>query len=133
MDDKFLEYLTNHDSSYRYTGGLNPDIFGDVDKSKLRMNKPVAGTPPPTHTDGNRQKYSHDIRKLKKVSKVSAINNNHEKVDLNEGQIIMHERFGKGKVIKIEGAGADKKAEISFDTSGVKKLLLRFARLKIIE
>ena len=133
VDDKFLEYLTNHDSSYRYTSGLNPDIFGDVDKSKLRMNKPVAGTPPPTHTDGNRQKYSHDIRKLKKVSKVSAINNNHEKVDLNEGQIIMHERFGKGKVLKIEGVGADKKAEISFDTSGVKKLLLRFARLKIIE
>ena len=44
----------------------------------------------------------------------------------------MHERFGKGRVISIEGSGGDKKAEIKFDKNGIKKLLLRFSKLEII-
>jgi len=35
-------------------------------------------------------------------------------------------------VMKIEGAGADIKAEINFQHGGNKKLLLRFAKLEII-
>ena len=48
------------------------------------------------------------------------------------GNIVMHERFGKGRVISIEGKGGDKKAEIKFEKNGVKKLLLRFSKLEII-
>ena len=48
------------------------------------------------------------------------------------GNIVMHERFGKGRVTLIEGKGGDKKAEIKFERSGVKKLLLRFSKLEII-
>jgi DNA helicase-2/ATP-dependent DNA helicase PcrA len=44
----------------------------------------------------------------------------------------MHERFGKGQVLNLEGAGADKKAEIKFEVGGIKKLLLRFAKLDVI-
>lgn len=133
VDAQFLEYLTAPDSNYRYTGGLNPDIFGEVDKSKFRLKKPVSGTPPKHHENADKNKYSHDIRKLKKVSSATSSSTRVEDVNLSEGQLIMHERFGRGKILKIEGAGADKKAEIIFDTTGVKKLLLRFARLKIIE
>ena len=45
----------------------------------------------------------------------------------------MHERFGRGEVVNIEGAGGDKKAEIKFEVGGIKKLLLRFAKLQILE
>jgi len=45
----------------------------------------------------------------------------------------MHERFGRGKVLNLEGVGADKKAEIQFEVGGIKKLLLRFAKLDILE
>ena len=48
------------------------------------------------------------------------------------GNIVMHERFGKGRVISIEGSGGDKKAEIKFEKNGIKKLLLRFSKLEII-
>ena len=41
-------------------------------------------------------------------------------------------RFGKGEVLKIEGKGTDTKAEIKFEVAGVKKLLLRFAKLDVI-
>ena len=44
----------------------------------------------------------------------------------------MHERFGKGQIVNIEGIGSDKKAEIRFDVGGLKKLLLRFAKLEVI-
>ncbi|WP_277631658.1 ATP-dependent helicase [Avrilella dinanensis] len=132
VDDRYLEYLTSPDSNYRYTGGLNPDIFGEVDKSKFRLKKPVSGTPPIHHESENKNRYSHDIRKLRKVSNTTSSSDLNNDMNLSEGQFIMHERFGRGKVLKIEGAGADKKAEINFDTTGVKKLLLRFARLKVI-
>lgn len=132
VDDRYLEYLTSPDSNYRYTGGLNPDIFGEVDKSKFRLKKPVSGTPPTHHESENKNRYSHDIRKLRKVSNTTSSSDSNNDMNLSEGQFIMHERFGRGKVLKIEGAGADKKAEINFDTTGVKKLLLRFARLKVI-
>ncbi len=48
------------------------------------------------------------------------------------GNIVIHERFGKGKVVSIEGSGGDRKAEIKFEKNGTKKLLLRFSKLRII-
>ena len=52
---------------------------------------------------------------------------------LHVGQIIEHERFGIGDVINVEGSGENAKATIKFRNVGVKQLLLKFARYKIIE
>lgn len=49
------------------------------------------------------------------------------------GQIIEHERFGIGQVIRVEGSGDNAKATIHFRNAGDKQLLLRFARFKVIE
>jgi DNA helicase-2/ATP-dependent DNA helicase PcrA len=49
------------------------------------------------------------------------------------GTNVAHDRFGKGKVLKIEGAGPDKKATIFFPQHGSKTVLLRFANLQILE
>ena len=51
--------------------------------------------------------------------------------DLKIGDYIIHNRFGKGEVIETEGVGFDKKAEVKFDTSGIKKILLKFAKYEI--
>ena len=51
---------------------------------------------------------------------------------LSIGNIVIHDRFGKGKVIYIEGVSDNQKAEILFEKAGTKKLLLRFSKLKII-
>lgn len=48
------------------------------------------------------------------------------------GQLIEHERFGLGEVMKVEGSGDNAKATIRFKNAGDKQLLLRFARFKII-
>ncbi len=52
--------------------------------------------------------------------------------DVKEGQKVEHLRFGRGKVIKVEGIGPSKKAVISFDKHGEKQILLKFAKLKIV-
>ncbi len=46
---------------------------------------------------------------------------------------VAHQKFGNGKVLNVEGKGANKKATIYFKNVGQKNLLLKFARLKIIK
>lgn len=54
-------------------------------------------------------------------------------LDLKVGYNVKHERFGKGKVLKIEGTGDDKKATIFFPNEGSKTLLMKFAKLEVID
>jgi DNA helicase-2/ATP-dependent DNA helicase PcrA len=127
IDEEFLEYLTPITEN-RYKPLLDPDIFGEVDKSKLRLRKPANGTPPQGPSEAQLQK----LRRLKPVSSSSG-SLNAELENLTTGTMVEHMKFGKGKVIQIEGAGADKKAEIDFENGGLKKLILRFAKLNILE
>ncbi len=66
--------------------------------------------------------------RIKKPSSNSNLFNN----KLNVGNIVLHERFGRGKVLAIEGRAENQKAEIQFERVGSKKLLLRFSKLKVI-
>lgn len=51
---------------------------------------------------------------------------------LSIGTVIMHERFGQGRVIGLEGSGDQAKAQVDFATQGVKNLLLKFAKFTIV-
>ena len=51
---------------------------------------------------------------------------------LSEGNVIEHERFGIGNVLRVEGTGENTKATVQFRNAGTKQLLLKFARYKII-
>ena len=51
---------------------------------------------------------------------------------LHEGAVIEHQRFGVGRVLKIEGSGENQKATVEFKNTGTKQLLLKFARYKVI-
>ena len=52
--------------------------------------------------------------------------------ELREGCQIEHQRFGIGRVLKIEGTGENTKATVEFRNAGTKQLLLKFAKFKII-
>jgi len=53
--------------------------------------------------------------------------------NLQVGMEVEHERFGFGKVINLEGNKPDIKATIFFKELGQKQLLLKFAKLRIVE
>ena len=58
----------------------------------------------------------------------SAIGN----IGIKEGNVIEHQRFGIGTVIKVEGSGENTKATVAFKNAGTKQLLLKFAKYTII-
>ncbi len=51
---------------------------------------------------------------------------------LKEGQVIEHQRFGRGVIVNVEGNGENTKATVDFETTGRKQLLLKFARFTIV-
>lgn len=51
---------------------------------------------------------------------------------LGAGLVVQHDRFGVGQVLSTEGVGENAKATIKFQNAGVKTLLLKFAKLKVI-
>ncbi|WP_432671038.1 ATP-dependent helicase [Flavobacterium sp. SM2513] len=135
IDEQYLEYISPPETNYKYKPMIDSDIFGDVDKTKLRQFKPTASAPP-KYFNNNEAAASAGIRKLKPLAgptKTASSGPNLFDGPLTQGTKVMHERFGRGEVVNLEGVGGDKKAEINFEVGGIKKLLLRFAKLEILE
>lgn len=84
--------------------------------------------------------YNSSPKRLSKISnldystteKIIALPGN-TNGDIQVGQKVSHLRFGKGLVENIEGIGANTKATINFENSGIKQVLIKFAKLKILE
>ena len=55
-----------------------------------------------------------------------------ENKDVRPGSRVMHETFGLGKVTDIFGSGEMVKAKVQFEGNNVKQLMLKFAKLKIL-
>ena len=53
--------------------------------------------------------------------------------EIVQGMRVLHQKFGQGDVIKVEGIGPNKKATVNFDECGTKQLMLKFAKLNIIK
>jgi DNA helicase II / ATP-dependent DNA helicase PcrA len=76
---------------------------------------------------------SNNLRALSDIIKTKPSLQNELTSSLKVGFNVSHDLFGKGKVIKIEGQGDEKKAIIFFPKEGSKTLLLKFAKLTILE
>lgn len=128
IDERYLDMQVPLDT-YSYKPMIDVDIFGDVDKSKLRQQKPISGTPPSSFRPKEGQ-----LRKLRKIKPDlgSPIGNGADAIEITEGSLVKHNRFGQGKVIGLEGIGPDRKASIDFEVGGIKKLILRFAKLELV-
>ncbi len=50
-----------------------------------------------------------------------------------KGQTVFHTKFGEGKVLAVEGAGDDARAQINFPRHGTKWLALAIAKLTVVE
>ena len=127
IDEQYLEIVTPKEER-RFNPMLSADIFGDVDPNTVRYKKPAYLKAKP------KVKESFKITAPKNLKKVSETKSNTNLFDnkLIVGDVVNHQRFGKGNVLNIEGKGGDLKAEIKFENGGIKKLLLRFAKLEII-
>jgi DNA helicase-2/ATP-dependent DNA helicase PcrA len=53
--------------------------------------------------------------------------------NLQEGQKVEHQKFGFGQVVKMEGAAHNPIATVKFEFNGEKKIMLNYAKLRIVE
>ncbi len=116
IDPQYLQFeslnRTQNSRSLMGSGGFDRTFKGG-------LNKPFSNAP--------------KLRALKDLDHSKPTKNDTNKISLVVGHNVHHERFGKGKVLKLEGDGADKKATIFFPQHGSKTVLLRFANLQILD
>ena len=122
---------------------------------RMQNSRPVAGqfmadpkpkltTPHKAETAANpfSESFERKLRQTGRWSRVSRAMANGgrtasaspsaEASSLNVGNVIEHQRFGKGTVVNIEGTGENRKATVKFEQTGTKQLLLKFAHFNII-
>ncbi|RPD98813.1 ATP-dependent DNA helicase [Aureibaculum marinum] len=133
IDDKYIDFMTPKVSP-NINKFINEDIFGDVPQDKVRFKKPVqrAIIKPKSKQKPKTVPKTIQISAPKNLKKVSNLNQNLFDSNITVGNVVQHSKFGKGEVVSLEGVGSNKKAEINFDSVGNKKLLLQFAKLKIL-
>lgn len=122
INPTFINDLTPRLSTPRpYKPLFDADIFGVPNKNLFQQStKEVEKSKKPTQ--GN----------VRLVKAETASPSQKVKVHLKAGDRVQHERFGKGLVISVEGTGQDQKAQINFEGSGIKNILLKFAKLEIL-
>ncbi len=94
--------------------------------------QPKSSSPPPSPKPAS---PGPGFKKLSNtpVSTHSPVSQDGDDIELIQaGMSVYHATFGNGKVMSVEGAGPNKKASVHFEVVGLKQLLLRFAKLKIL-
>ncbi|MFW5872445.1 MAG: ATP-dependent helicase [bacterium] len=126
IDQKFIDFpldVFDNDDQMAYREN-NSSI------NQFKRNKNKAGTVSKTGLSGFR-----DVTKISTGKEIKQKISNFVADDpdkIQSGMMVLHQLFGKGKVLNIEGSYPNKKATVFFPDSGQKQLLLKFAKLKIV-
>ena len=122
---RFLEEIDE-----QYVNGVNLNKFQDQEPAftdNFTKNRP---------SKKKETSFPNPKRKLVKIYKHQEPSTSgraqHEMPDLNIGSMVNHHRFGKGKVLEIQGDNPNQKAIIEFANHGKKQLLLKFAKLDVL-
>lgn len=95
------------------------------------VNKPATPQSKPTSTPSFTSSIKSQV--LKPVSYTPDPNFTPDDTsNLEAGMKVIHQRFGPGDVLRVEGAGDNRKATILFKEAGEKQLVLKFAKLQIV-
>ena len=122
IDDKFLDWQYQIKINYH---DQNREVHFRDNTSKTYIKSSAV------KTKSISKKNPFNLTKANAAfSKVGSENSKNQK--LKTGMRVNHDRFGKGKILKIEGLSDNKKAIIYFDGLGQKTLLLKFAKLEIV-
>ena len=73
----------------------------------------------------------NNLKKISNITNSGGVTSSETEL-FQTGMDVEHQRFGKGKIVNIEGTESNKKATVFFQTVGQKQLLLKFAKLKIL-
>lgn len=117
IDMKYLKPQQNGD--FAWGAAAHRPATREERPAPLPLRRPSVTLPPVQKT-------------LTPVNKASSRGRSDDVPQLRPGQLIQHERFGIGEVLRVEGTDENAKATIRFQHAGEKQLLLRFARFKAL-
>ncbi len=127
---RFIAEINQDYLSFESPYGTSQGGGRSLSSGRSGFDKPFTGGLNKTASTGSILPKS--LKSMNDLSSKPSTSNAGE-LDIKVGYNVEHDRFGKGKVTKLEGSGVDKKATIFFPHAGAKTLLLRFAKLTILE
>lgn len=95
------------------------DVFEKPKGKQTKIGNKASVTEPPKMTGRN-------------LKKINASGGGTDVSGIHVGTEVEHDRFGKGKVLNLEGNAPNVKATVFFPSAGQKQLLLKFAKLKVL-
>jgi len=141
--------LTYADMRYRW-GTLTPcepsRFIDEIDTVYLDIPRKAPSTFEPSHSESGTLSglpaslfQRKNLKRLDTVSPAGGTANNggnfepSDAADIQPGMEVDHQKFGRGKVLNVEGDASNRKATVFFNGIGQKQLLLKFAKLKIVK
>lgn len=130
VDERFLDIQRPMQSSWGTEGTTSKSEARFYERKKtfrkhatksLPKEKPVIAAP------------QKKMRSMGQASGMAANSEVNDIIGVQEGSTVQHQRFGKGKVVKLEGTPPNVKATVFFPSAGQKQLLLKFAKLKLVQ
>ncbi len=123
----------------RFINDIDPQFIEFSDDQIKVMDKPHKFSSPSSPkrsfsaTSNTMDKPGYNFKKVTRekqssLGKTVHLNNS----GLTPGTLVEHIRFGRGKIVRIEGETTNAKAIVLFENAGEKQLLLKFAKLKIL-
>ena len=122
----------------RFLQELDVQYIDQIEEKKSKSNSSFDFVKEAKNTGLNERSSTLNFKKtqnLKRVVNSSSTPSTFEGTDLSglkKGDQVIHQRFGKGTVLELEGNSPNKKATVDFEEVGSKSLLLKFAKLQIL-
>ena len=114
---------------------MNRGGFGDYDDTRQAEKR--YGTPPgkkPAEKKEQKPAYVPSVNRPQAANHIPSENfEPSDTSNLQEGQKVEHQKFGYGIVAKMEGSAHNPVATIQFEKNGEKKIMLNYAKLRIVE
>ncbi len=120
----------------RFVEEIDPQY---IEIPSVRRSTPEPGTLPRAFFNAGKPAPEPQARFKKKAAPTyvnhgpAVVNSPAEINSIMPGMKVSHEKFGIGKVLGVEGAGDSRKATVFFEGVGQKQLMLKFAKLSVVE
>ncbi|BAG83874.1 ATP-dependent helicase [Candidatus Azobacteroides pseudotrichonymphae] len=120
-ENVILTYAKNRFQNGQFHDRLPSRFIKDIDEQYLSL-------PSKSHVCTN----SGGGGSFKESSLINHQNNQSNIGDLRIGNKIRHKRFGDGRIVALIGKNDNAQATVEFEQVGIKQLLLKFARIEMI-
>ena len=138
-----LSYAQTRFNNGQRMGGEASRFVEEIDPKFIELpstkrNRPEPGTLPRAFFNAGKPQPEAAIKKKAStqsfVKRGPTVANSPAEINsIMPGMKVSHEKFGVGKVLGVEGASDSRKAVVFFEGVGQKQLMLKFAKLSVIE